>query len=229
MGDTPVDLLIREFFNIEVMVRVWPLLWRGLLQTLLLAVLIVPLGLTGGLLVSFATTSRRAWLRRLGSAYVDLFRAFPPLMLLILVYSGLPFAGIRLDTTVSVCLAFLLHSSSYYGEIYRAGIESVSAGQREAARSTGLSWWQAMLYVVLPQGVRNVLPELASNTIELIKLTTLASVISAPELLHSADLARSLTYNASPLMLVALIYLLLLWPAVALSRRLDNKIQVLLR
>lgn len=220
---------MHEFFNLEVMAKVWPLIWRGLLQTLLLAVLIVPLGLCGGLLVSLATTSRRAWLRRLGVAYVDFFRSFPPLMLLILVYSGLPFAGIRLEPTVSICLAFLLHASSYYGEIYRAGIESVGPGQTEAARSTGLNWLQALVYVVLPQGVRNVLPELASNTIELIKLTTLASVVSAPELLHSADLARSLTYNTSPLVLAAIIYLVLLWPAVALTRRLDNRIQSLLR
>ena len=224
-----MDILISEFFNVQVMARVWPLIFRGVLQTLLLAVIIVPLGLVGGLFIAFATTSRRRWLRRLGSGYVDFFRAFPPLMLLILVYSGLPFAGIRLDPTVSICLAFLLHSSSYYGEIYRAGIESVPPGQAEAARSTGLSWAQSMAFVVLPQGVRNVLPELASNTIELIKLTTLASVVSAPELLHSADLARSLTYNTSPLVMAAIIYLVLLWPAVALSRKLDNRIQSLLR
>jgi polar amino acid transport system permease protein len=202
---------------------------RGLLQTLLLAVLIVPLGLCGGLLVSFITSSHIRVLRFLGMAYVDFFRAFPPLMLLILVFSGLPFIGIRLDATLAICFAFLLHASSYYGEIFRAGIESVPKGHSEAARSTGLSWRQTMVYVVLPQGVRNVLPELVSNTIELIKLTTLASVISAPELLHSADLARSLTYNTSPLMLAAILYLLLLWPAVLLSRRLDNKIQSLSR
>jgi len=76
----------------------------------------------------------------------------------------------------------------------------------------------------LPQAVRNVLPELLSNTVELVKLTTLASVISAPELLHSADLARSLTYNSSPLVLAALIYLVLLWPVVRVIRRLEHQL-----
>jgi len=78
------------------------------------------------------------------------------------------------------------------------------------------------VFVVLPQGVRNVLPELLSNTVELVKLTTLASVISAPELLHSADLARSLTYNSSPLVMAAAIYLVLLWPLVRLVRRMER-------
>ena len=97
-------------------------------------------------------------------------------------------------------------------------------GQIEAARSTGLTASQAFLYVTLPQAVRNVLPELLSNSVELVKLTTLASVISAPELLHSADLARSLTYNSSPLTLAAVLYLALLWPVVRVIRRLENRL-----
>src|SRR5262249_48388322 len=98
----------------------------------------------------------------------------------------------------SVCVAFFLNNSAYYGEIYRAGLESVGAGQREAARSTGLTAWQAMVYVVIPQAVRNVLPDLVSNTVEVVKLTSLASVVALPDMLYSADMSRSLTYNSSP-------------------------------
>ncbi len=78
--------------------------------------------------------------------------------------------------------------------------------------------------MVLPQAVRNVLPDLVSNTIEVVKLTSLASVVSMPEMLYSADMARSLTFNASPIVLAAAIYLLLLWPAVRLVSRLEHTV-----
>jgi polar amino acid transport system permease protein len=217
-----MDAIIHEFFNLSVMARVAPLMLRGLGETLLLCVILVPIGLVGGLGTMLMATSRNRFARAVAIVFVDLFRSFPPLVLLIFVYSGLPFAGIRLAPLAAICVAFWLNASSYYGEIYRAGVLSVPRGQIEAARSTGLTAGQAFLYVTLPQAVRNVLPELLSNTVELVKLTTLASVISAPELLHSADLARSLTYNSSPLILAALIYLILLWPVVRVIRGMEQ-------
>jgi polar amino acid transport system permease protein len=158
------------------------------------------------------------------AAFVDFFRAVPPLVLLIFIYSGLPFAGIRLSPFAAVALAFLLNNASYYGEIYRAGIESVGRGQWEAARSTGLGALQAMAYVIIPQAVRNVLPDLISNTVEVVKLTSLASVVALPELLYAADMARSVTYNASPIVLAAAIYLVILWPVVRLVSRLEHRV-----
>ncbi len=219
-----MDDFIAEFFNVGVMTRIAPMIVTGLVETLLLCALLVPLGLMGGVVAMlFATSGRRA-LRWPAMAAIDFFRAFPPLVLLIFVYSGLPFAGIRPPPLVATSIAFLLNSSSYYGEIYRAGVESVPRGQLEAARSTGLTAAQAFLYVTFPQAVRNVLPDLLSNTVELVKLTTLASVISVPELLHSADLARSLTYNTSPLVLAALIYLALIWPIIRLIALLEHRV-----
>jgi polar amino acid transport system permease protein len=141
-----------------------------------------------------------------------------------MVYSGLPFVGIRLTPLAAVSIAFFLNNSAYYGEIFRAGIESVPGGQWEAARSTGLGPTQTFVWVVLPQAVRNVLPDLVSNTIEVVKLTSLASVVSMPEMLYSADMARSLTFNASPIVLAAAIYLILLWPAVRLVSRLEHTV-----
>ena len=219
-----MDALIQEFFNVPVMVRVAPLILRGFGETLLLCVILAPIGAIGGLGAMLMATSRNWLARGLAIVFIDFFRSFPPLVLLIFVYSGLPFAGIRLSPLPAICVAFFLNASSYYGEIYRAGVLSVPRGQIEAGRSTGLTASQTFIYVTLPQAVRNVLPELLSNTVELVKLTTLASVISAPELLHSADLARSLTYNSSPLVLAALIYLVLLWPVVRLIRRMEHKL-----
>jgi polar amino acid transport system permease protein len=219
-----MDAIAQEFFNVEVMLRVAPMILRGLAETLLLSAILLPIGLVGGLGAMLLATSRNLAAKTFAIVFIDLFRSFPPLVLLIFVYSGLPFAGVRLSPLPAICVAFFLNASSYYGEIFRAGVLSVPLGQIEAARSTGLTASQTFLYVTLPQAVRNVLPELISNSVELVKLTTLASVISAPELLHSADLARSLTYNSSPLTLAAVLYLALLWPVVRVIRRLENRL-----
>ena len=122
-----------------------------------------------------------------------------------------------------MALAFLLNTSAYYGEIFRAGIESVGHGQTEASRSTGMSRLQTLRYVIVPQAIRNVLPDLVSNTLEVAKLTSLASVVALPEMLYSADMARSVTFNPSPIVLAAGFYLLLLWPMVRLLSRLEHR------
>jgi polar amino acid transport system permease protein len=93
----------------------------------------------------------------------------------------------------------------------------------EAARSTGLSRWQTMVWVVLPQATRNVLPDLVGNTLEVVKLTTLASVVGFTELLNNARNVQALTYNATPIVAAALIYLIVLWPLVRLVSRLEHK------
>jgi polar amino acid transport system permease protein len=211
-----MDQLIAQFFNTEIMAAAWPTILRGLWMTLGICAVVIPLGLVGGLLAALASLSPRRWLRWPAIAVVDLLRAIPPLVLLIFVFAGLPFAGVRLSPFAAVVIAFLLNNSAYYGEVFRAGLISVPAGQAEAARSTGLSKAQTLAHVVLPQAVRNVLPDLISNTVEVVKLTSLASVVSLGELLHAADLARSVTYNASPITLAALVYLALLWPVVRL-------------
>jgi polar amino acid transport system permease protein len=217
-----MDALVQQFFNIEIMAKALPLVLQGFKTTLLICLIVIPMGLAGGILVALGSLSSSRLLRRILALLVDLFRALPPLVLLILVYSGLPFLGVRLSPFAAVTIAFFLNNAAYYGEIYRAGIESVPAGQWEAARSTGLRSDQTFLWVVLPQSVRNVLPDLVSNTVEVVKLTSLASVVSLQEMLYSADMARSLTFNASPIVLAAVIYFLFLWPAVRLVSRLEH-------
>ena len=219
-----MEIVLQQFLNFDVMQKVLPLLLRGLGTTLWLCLIVIPLGLAGGLLVALAVTSKRRVLRWPAIALVDLFRAVPPLVLLVLLYSGLPFAGVRLSPIEAVAIGLGLNSSSYFGEIYRAGIESVGHGQWEAARSTGLNLWQTLQFVVLPQAVRNVLPDLVSNTIEVVKLTSIASVVSFPDLLYSADMARSVTYNQTPVVLAAAFYLAILWPMVRLVSRLERRV-----
>jgi polar amino acid transport system permease protein len=219
-----MDPILQQFFNLGVMEQAFPLILGGLKQTVIICLVVVPLGLAGGLALALISLSRLRTVRWAAIAAIDFFRSIPPLVLLIFVYAGLPFAGFRLSPLAAVAISFFLNTSSYYGEIYRAGIESVGLGQWDAARSTGLQAYQALAYVVLPQAVRNVLPDLVSNTVEVVKLTSLASVVALPELLYSADMARSVTFNSSPIVLAAAIYLAMLWPIVRLISRLERRI-----
>jgi polar amino acid transport system permease protein len=212
-----------EFFDIGIVVAAWPMLWRGLATTLLLSALVVPLGLLSGLGLALLSTLRSRVVRYLVIGWTDLFRAFPPLVLLILLYGGLPFAGLELGGVACMAIAFFLNTGSYYGEVIRAGIESIPPGQSEAARSLGLGVWATLRKIILPQALRQVLPDLVSNTLEVVKLTSLASVVAVPELLYQARQAQSLTYNPSPIFAAAVLYALALWPIVKILRRLEQR------
>ena len=218
-----VDRLIESFLNPEVMRTSAPYLVRGFWMTVKLCLLVIPLGVGLGLVLAALRTLQRRWLNVLLIVYVDLFRAFPPLVLLVFVYYGLPYMGIVLSPFLAVALAFMLNTSSYYGEILRAGIENIPQGQWQAARSTGLNRIDTMRFVILPQAIRSVLPDLVSNTLEVVKLTSLASVVALPELLRMARIAQGITFNPTPLVLAAGVYFLLLWPFVRLLSKMETR------
>lgn len=219
-----MEAILDQFFNLEIMAKALPLVLQGLGVTLLICVVVIPLGLIGGLLAALGSVSENRALRWTSIAFVDLFRALPPLVLLIFIYAGLPFAGVRLSPFAAVAIGFFLNNSAYFAEILRAGLLSVPKGQSEAARSTGMSAAETLIWVTLPQAVRNVLPDLLSNGVEVVKLTSIASVVSLGEMLHVAGLVRSLTYNASPLVLAAGIYLALLWPVIRVIARFERRV-----
>ncbi len=218
-----MEQLIDGFFNANILKQTWPFLLSGLWMTVKVTLVLIPLGFLAGLVVALLSGSRSRIVRWLMVAYVDLFRAFPPLVLLMFIAYGLPFLGVDLGAFASVVLALVLNTSSYYGEIVRAGIESVPNGQHEAARSSGLSGLQTMSYIVLPQALRNVAPDLVSNTLEVIKLTSLASVVALPELLYAARQAQALTFNATPIIAVGIIFIVLLWPLVRFMSRFQHQ------
>ncbi|MFH5925290.1 amino acid ABC transporter permease [Roseomonas xinghualingensis] len=214
---------VDSFLNLDIVLRALPILWRGLGQTLLLAAVVVPLGLAGGMAIALLSRAKSRWVRWPLAVWTDTFRALPPLVLLIFLYAGLPFLGVDLGPWGAVALAFFLNTGAYYGEVLRAGLDSVPPGQMEAARALGLRPAQALGLVVIPQAVRNVLPDLVSNTLEVVKLTSIASVVALPELLFQARQAQSVTYNASPIVAAALAYFVILWPVVRLLSRLENR------
>lgn len=218
-----MDTLLSTFLNFDIMMQAAPILWAGLRQTMLLSLVAVPLGIIGGFVLAELSLSKRRAVGWLAAWWVDIFRALPPLVILIFLYAGLPFAGYEISAWGAVAVGFFLNTSSYYGEILRAGLESVPKGQSEAAQSTGMKRSQIMLCIVYPQAIRNMLPDLVSNTLEVVKLTSIASVVALPELLFQARQAQSVTFNASPIVAAALIYFILLWPAVRLLSRLENQ------
>ena len=218
-----MDLLLLNFFNLKILGESAPYLWSGFKMTVLLCLLLIPLGVAAGLAVALASTLKSKWLRWPMVAYVDFFRAFPPLVLLMFIAFGLPFLGVDVPAFVAVALAFMLNTSSYYGEIFRAGIESIPRQQFEAARSTGLNAAQTMAWVIVPQATRNMIPDLISNTIEVVKLTSIASVVALPELLYAARQGQALTYNATPIIAAGFIYLACLWPLVRLLSRFEHR------
>ncbi len=215
--------ILQNFLNLEIFWAALPFILKGFAMTLLLCAAVIPLGVIGGLGVALLSTTHSPFVRWPIRLYVDFFRALPPLILLIFLYYGMPFLGVDLPAFVAVALGFFLNNSSYYGEIFRAGIESIPRGQTEAARSTGLTALQALAYVVVPQATRNVVPDLISNTLEVVKLTSIASVVALPEMLFAARQAQSVTYNATPIVMAGGLYVLCLWPLVRLLSRFEHK------
>jgi len=214
--------LVNTFFNIPVLLNSLPQLLWGLVVTLQIGVTSILCGLAGGLFLAVARLYAPAFLRVLIRVYVDIFRSIPLLVLLIVVYYALPFVGIRLSPFLSAVTALSLVSAAYTAEIFRAGIEAVAHGQFEASAALGLSNKSTMIDVILPQAIRIVIPPLTNNCINVLKDTALASVVAMPDLLKQATQAQALNANPTPLIGAALIYILLLWPMVAIVARLEK-------
>jgi polar amino acid transport system permease protein len=155
--------------------------------------------------------------------YVDIMRSIPMLVMLIVVYSVLPYAGILLTPMTSGILTLSLVEGAYMSEVFRAGIESIDRLQIEASTTLGLTSWQTMRYVILPQALKIVLPPYTGYLVGLTKATALCSQIAIFELLKSAYQIQSWYVNATPIVLVSMFYLVFLIPLTRLSNVLENK------
>ena len=215
--------IVKTFFNGPVLLSSLPLLMTGLWVTVQLGLASIIAGLVLGLAVSLLRIYGPAPLATIAKIYIDVFRSIPILVLLILVYYALPFVGVRLTSFWAAWLSLTLVSGAYTAEIFRAGIEAIPKGQFEASQALGLGYRHMMVDVVLPQAIRIVIPPLTNNCINVIKDTALASVVAMPDLLKQATQAQALAANPTPLIGAALIYLVLLWPLVALVSRLERR------
>ncbi|PSC03244.1 amino acid ABC transporter permease [Alsobacter soli] len=214
--------IFETFLNYKVFVSTLPLILSGLSTTLLLGVTSIALGLMLGLALALLRLYGSLPWRLLAIGYIDLFRAIPILVLLIVVYYALPFAGLRLPAFGAAATAISMVAAAYSAEVFRAGIEAVPSGQFEAARALGLRPWLVMSKVVLPQAVRIVVPPMTSNAINVLKDTALASVVAMPDLLKQATQAQALAANPTPLIAAAAIYVLILLPLVRLVGHMEQ-------
>lgn len=215
--------LLDTFFNAQVMASAFPALMRGLFNTLLLGLMSIGVGVPLGLAISLVRLYAPAPFRWLSIGYIDIFRAMPVLVVLILIYYALPFVGIRLSSWASAVLAFSFVMSAYSAEVFRSGIEAIPKGQFEAAAALGLPFLLTLRKVVLPQAVRLVIPPTTSNCVSMFKDTSLASAVALPELLKEANDAQALYANPSPLIAAAVVYLLFLWPMVRLVGYIEKR------
>jgi polar amino acid transport system permease protein len=215
--------LIETFFNSGVMLDSLPALLRGLRNTLILSLFSIVLGAGLGLFVCLIRLYAPSIPRGIAILYIDLFRAMPMLVILILIYYALPFLGVRFSSWTSAVLAFSLVMGAYSAEVFRAGVEGVPRGQFEAAAALGLPFLLTLRRVILPQATRAIIPPMTGNCVSMFKDTSLASTVALPELLNEATNSQALYANPSPLIMAAIIYIAFLWPMVRLVSVLERR------
>lgn len=214
---------IFTFFNIDVAREYAYVIFEGALVTIKTGLAIVVTGTVSGILLAIMRAASFRPLSWLIIAFADIFRSLPPLVLLIVLYFGLPSLNLPLSAFAVTWLSLSLVLAAYAEESVWAGINSLNEGQMEAARSTGMLWWQAMCWIVLPQAVRRAIPTLTNRIISITKNTALGSVVSLNEILNNAQGASSYAGNPTPLVMAALAYMAIFLPLVIFSRWLETR------
>ena len=217
------ERFLDTFFNAKVMAKYLPDIAHGMLVTVELALLVIVSGIVLGLALALLRSLGYRPVNLLIIFIVDVFRALPPLVIIVFIYFGLPAVEISPSGFVSTWLSLTLVLMAFSEEIFWAGITSTPKGQWEAARSTGLSYGQTLMHVVLPQALRLTIPPLTNRTIAITKGTALGTVVAVSEILGMASSAVSNSYNPSPLTLGAIAYLILFLPMVVFGRWLETR------
>lgn len=198
-------------FDFELIEKALPLLLMGAAVTIEITAVSVAVGFFIGLFAGIARISQIRILRLIAAVYADCIRGTPLLVQIFLIYFALPIlTGHQIEPFAAAVMACGINSGAYISEIFRAGIQSVDLGQMEAGRSLGLTWWQTMVYVVLPQAIRNILPPLGNEFIAMLKDSSLVSVIGFEELTRRGQLIIAQTYGSFEIWLtVAALYLIM--------------------
>lgn len=196
-----------------------PSLLSGTVMTLKIFVLTLAFSLPLGLPFALAAISRLRPLRFLSKTYIWVFRGTPLMLQLFFVYYGLPILAqqigpawaqlLRMDNVTAAVVTFTLNYAAYFAEIYRAGVQSIDAGQHEAAKTLGFTRWQTMRLIILPQTLARVVPPVSNEVITLVKDTALVTAIGVAELLKAAKDANNRDVNPTAFFAAAVIYLLL--------------------
>ena len=217
------DKFAESFLNARVAAEYLPRIIEGFWLTILLAGCIIAAGLLAGLVLAVLRAMGVRPLNWLIIFVVDLFRALPPLVIIVLIFFGLPGMGIEFSGFAAAWLSLSLVLMAFAEEIFWAGITAVPKGQWEASRALGLPFLVTFLLVIMPQAIRIVIPPLTNRTIAITKGTALASVVAVPEILGAAQAGVSFSFNPTPLTLGAVAYLVLFLPVVVLGRWVETR------
>lgn len=208
----------------------WKYIVNGLGNTIKITLFAVLLGIALGFLVAVIRstcekTGKLKLLNLLCRVYLTVIRGTPVLIQLMLIYFVV-FGSVRIDKSLVAILAFGINSGAYVAEIFRSGIMSIDNGQFEAGRSLGFNYTQTMIYIIMPQAFKNVLPALGNEFIVLLKETSVAGYIAIQDLTKGADIIRSRTYSAfMPLMAAAVIYLVMVMIFTYFVQRLERRLR----
>jgi polar amino acid transport system permease protein len=211
------------FFRPDLIRASIPLIGKGMLITIQIAVAVVITGFALGFALAILRARGFKAINALIIVLVDVLRALPPLVPVLLIYFGLPGLGINLSSFAVLWLVLSLVLAAFVEEIIWAGIISVRKGQWDAARSTGLGFLPMLTHVILPQAVRLTIPPLTNRTIAITKNTALGTVIGVGEILNQATTAVSFSGNATPLMVGAIAYLIIFIPVVMLGGWIERR------
>ncbi|ANB59296.1 amino acid ABC transporter permease [Anoxybacteroides amylolyticum] len=212
-------------FRFDIIQEYAPFFLQGVLLTIGLSLIAIIVGSILGLAIGLGKMSKRVLVRLPFEWYINFFRGTPLFVQILLVHFGLmPLLFAQPSPTVSAAVSLSLNSAAYIAEIFRAGIQSIDKGQMEAARSLGMTHAQAMRYVILPQALKRMIPPFANEFIVLIKDSSLAAIIAAPELMYWGRAAQGQYYRVwEPYLTVALIYLILTLSLSKLLHYLERK------
>jgi len=213
-----LQALIFSFFNLEVIRDYWPDIVRGMAVTIELGFLVSVTGIVVGLMLAIFRALQIKVLSFFIVCFADILRAVPPLVVIMILFFAFPYIQVSMSAFVATWLSLSLVLAAFAEEICWAGIVSVPKGQAEAARSTGLSWWQSMCFVVVPQALRLTVAPLTNRVIAITKSTALGSVVGLSEVLNNSQSAMSVSGNATPLMMGAVGCLIIFIPVVLLGR-----------
>lgn len=214
------------FVKPQLIVQSIPLLFYGWLYSLGLVAVSFPVAIVLGLMLAFAKMAKIVPVRWLAAAYVNVIRGTPLFLQIAIAFIGLRIAGVRAPDFLTAVIVLALNSSAYLAEIFRAGIQSISKGQFEAASSLGMNYPQSMRYVIIPQTVKRVLPTMTSEFILLFKDTALFSAFGILELMYRANSIVSRTGNLTPFVVAAVYYLLITIPLINYVSGLEQKLAV---
>lgn len=216
----------KMFLNPQMMVASIFVEFRGWILALLLVAIGFPLAIPAGLMLAFAKMSKLAPVRWISSFYVNVVRGTPLFLQIYIVFFGLPLMGIQGNKYVLGVIVLALNSSAYLAEIFRAGIQSISRGQFEAASSLGMTYAQAMQHIIIPQTVKRVLPTMTSEFILLYKDTAMLSAVGVFELMMYSKNLSAITGNVTPYVMAAGFYLIVTTPLIGYVRRLELRLAI---